>query len=1229
MIGSFFFFLILLPRILFVHGTNGEDQYTYPLGNLEEKIKSFEKVAQNDDFKIYKITAPIGYHSFFLYPPHTYDASAPFDHKIIPDDPTKNCYELIDNETVGNGRWIDPHFTVTLKPTAIGQFTFEYNGQRYTNHVDKNVVFDVLLGDTIILVESGHYNSNVYNGDLNKNGQLLNFPEDKIHVINENTEFKEDFVVKKGFAPITVYLRIPKVLDDEGTGHWQSGKERDIDDNDGDGDSDFMDFANFVWLDGVGAHEQVIAQSTFDNAPDRVEPRHFRMQPVDVNDEIYNIYTCTILDSCFYGLKFEYKHIDGDHGRGGIHQTQSQNLVNFDQTNCFTITGKNGNDFTGYWDKYTEVGDYRMLYVEQEVAKGTGEDNWKTVINRTKCHPSDIIKKGVVGQKDTVSLHINTAGNNPEVILQQYQTVDGVSKWVDIEAHMVNGPLKADAGMAMINGRRNAGADSGIDDFVYDDGIEVIKNDDKYQDNSNDQGVSYKGSGVWNFIITQSEDTAVLDMTNIHRYNGKYYIRVEYKGRYWETYRISSQEMTYSSYSEQNSRFSHYFCEWLEATGERNVKFVVANEYSSAISDTLIADRTDLWGKTLEAEQIMVSEDGILPENANVRFSWEDMTNKLHRAYLRGATHTEDRFLVVRGSGDGKLKDIDGDDLTAGAQYSDRYGLQANEEIFKDNNNWIYYTDVQMKPSAQVKIIAEYDEIDQYFIGSSDTWSTTVLQGTADNAYPIRLLYDFKINRLISAYVPRGNTIDTEIEFIATNLMLIRRNNGEATQLAFANNNMSDVGQQAYGVLELTEDSLHDSSQPLLKRSLYWISFPFDVYLPDAISSGKYGVHWLIQSYNGARRAEEGLWLESEPFWDFHWDNDITLEAGKGYVLEIDIAQLDADGLLPDNGTIGFYFPSKQAIQNHIVQYPNPVTVEVDPHECTINRPIPGYGDRRIRDSHWNVIGVPSYVNAGADFSEHVENNIDGNALKFYYQWDGEQDKYTPIQSKNDKTQESNFHTLHAYMVQFAGDLQWNSVVAEGQGQPAAIAARRMSDYRAKEHNLTLELQQNGSLLDHTYVTLQEEDVTAAFDFNYDLCKIKNAGANVYSLIATETGNVEVAGNVLPVESAVVPLGVVAATAGEYTFAMPDGTDGIIVELIDYETNTRTNLLLSDYTVNLPAGTNDTRFALHVQPSKVTTSIENGAVEGESGKVRKLVIDGKLLLQKGNTLYDAQGHIVR
>ena len=140
-----------------------------------------------------------------------------------------------------------------------------------------------------------------------------------------------------------------------------------------------------------------------------------------------------------------------------------------------------------------------------------------------------------------------------------------------------------------------------------------------------------------------------------------------------------------------------------------------------------------------------------------------------------------------------------------------------------------------------------------------------------------------------------------------------------------------------------------------------------------------------------------------------------------------------------------------------------------------------------------------------------------------------------------------------------------------------------------------------------------------------DLTKIINKGANIYTVVNGD----QMAGNVVPAEETLLPLGVVITTAGEYRFAMPSSSNGVTVELIDYESGTRTNLLAKDYTINLPNGTFESRFALSIQPDKVSTDLENSEASISNDNVRKLLIDGVLYLVKDGCIYDAQGKLVR
>ena len=1093
---------------------------------------------------------------------------------------------------------------VKLVRSEFGHYGIKYNGQSYFSKDDDDVIVNVPYGATITFIEGQPY-SDIYTGGIMQSAptEVPQLDLDQPFIVLSDVTFDDNYVTK---VDQVAYLGVPN------SSTW---------DNSGN--------ANLIWR-----HDSNEGFVMYDN----VDKGELAFESNDVK-----YYKFNIIAGCnkfLFQRKNASTEADTHNTTGTFAETPAYIYRDLRSgINCYMLDGTvDGTKHNGYWCALPpQSGDYRLLYVEQVVEK----DAQGTTITRKKAHPSDVVRANeITAEGAIVSLHTyqdrtypaitvyDEGGNhtydqgsfsNPEIILQKY---DG-SNWVDMESYMVYRQLEtAHASMATLPGRKNASPGSSVDDFRIGDGIEAIKND-THED---------QGNGVWNFYIINNGTKVTVDLPRTHRYEGNYYIRTDAAFGGWNSYTGSDNHMTRSDVSKHHSNYSHYYCKWVEAVGT-NVKFTIANDYGMAISDTLVADSTTLWGELLaDADKMVTGET--LPASANVRFAWNEKSNFLHRAYLAGSTDVASRFLVLEGKSN-QLYNAEGNALAAGVNNGTdpRYGLKANEEIFNDISNWVYYTDVQMIPGAELKLTAKYNGKVQYFVGTEDAYCDTVLMGTGSQKYLIRLLYDFKTNELISAYVPGDNST---IEPIQTNLMLLRKENETPRQLSFTTNNMNEVGKRAYGVLELTKATLIDNTQGknIYERSLYWISFPFNVRITDIFGFGEYGKHWIIQSYDGAKRAANGLWTDSETNWVYHFDPN-TLNAGTtdqgimkrgvGYVVALDLDQIKADDPFVGRiNTLALYFPSTNTITDHIVNT-SKVTIPVPEHVCTINRNTPK-GDRRIKDSHWNVIGVPSYINAKGNFGsiegkfDHIELENRPQELQFYYRWLGDYDKYevtTPSATVN-------FNSLTAYMVQYAGDLTWTSVLNEG---PASLAAKRNSD-EMEQYHLCLELQQNGQEQDRTFIQLQEEEVTTSFDFNYDLCKIKNSGANIYSLIATDRDPIEVAGNVLPVGEAIIPLGIKLDAAGEYTFAMPDGTDGIVAELIDYEANTTTNLLFSDYTVSLPKGTNETRFALSVRPDKTVTSMENITTPSDS-EVRKFIIDGVLYMQKDDVLYDAQGHIVR
>ena len=209
-------------------------------------------------------------------------------------------------------------------------------------------------------------------------------------------------------------------------------------------------------------------------------------------------------------------------------------------------------------------------------------------------------------------------------------------------------------------------------------------------------------------------------------------------------------------------------------------------------------------------------------------------------------------------------------------------------------------------------------------------------------------------------------------------------------------------------------------------------------------------------------------------------------------------------------------------------------------------------------------------------------------------------------------------------MVQYGGNVQW---VTSGTG-PASIVARNTYAEQPKEVEFRLEIQQNEKMVDQTFVIMSNDDqINANFQFGEDMSKDFNArNANIYTMTAD---NVAAAGNSLPMSetTTIVPIGVSVKKTGDYTFSIPDGTNGVGVTLIDEETGIRTSLSALDYTVNLAAGDYTERFWLEISPVKgAETGMEE--VTGDGLQVtgpRKVMIDGLLYIVRDGKMFDATG----
>ena len=713
-----------------------------------------------------------------------------------------------------------------------------------------------------------------------------------------------------------------------------------------------------------------------------------------------------------------------------------------------------------------------------------------------------------------------------------------------------------------------------------------------------EEGCGITESGVYNFVAQQDANNKVTLLINDwHAYTGAYYIRTDAASGGWGGYKQNGNKMTYTSYADKNHNFDHYYCKWVESSQSSyaNVKFCVANDYSHKLSDELDGD------EIIEKAGV---HTGCLPANANVRFGWDSKTNELSRAYISGSATASDRFLVLEGNE--HLKAVDGSALNVS-------GLNPNEAIFADRQNWIYQLDVQANPLTDISLTAQFNGKIQTFFGTAKG----MMQATNEDYHKVRMIYDFKTNNLIAAWLLDPEQ-EIEAETVASNMLIIREDQGTANQITFTNQSNSVEINTAYGVMTFTQTHITDNQKTQRERSLYWISFPFDVKIDDVfgLGIGEYADQWIIQRYNGAARAEKGLFGDSGTYWEYIFDKNTILRAGEGYVLVLDLKKIQ---FLHGATDVSLYFPSLN--KTNILIGALPTTFTVPEHECTIDRTFEDGGktyNHKFTDSHWNLIGVPGFIDQTWTEEKVKQYSFMQDDVSFYYNFNLADSRY------NVQSTATTFKAMYAYMVQFAGNIDWSTQALAPT--PAELAARRNSDVKPEKVVLRLELAQGQEVADRTFIQLQQEGATADFDLSLDLSKIINAGSNIYTIVGED--RTPAAGNVLPFEETTVAVGVDIATAGEYTFRMPDGTEGMVVELIDYETNTTTNLLLNDYTVNLPAGSNETRFALSLKPEKAATSIESTTTPSDSN-TRKFIIDGKLYLQKDGMLYDAQGKLVR
>lgn len=689
---------------------------------------------------------------------------------------------------------------------------------------------------------------------------------------------------------------------------------------------------------------------------------------------------------------------------------------------------------------------------------------------------------------------------------------------------------------------------------------------------------------VYNFVLKQnnkgSTHSRSVETSLTHLYSGNYYIRTDIAPGGWNTYKQNSHAFThFNKYDDET--YNHYWVGYTEYSNV-NTKARIANDYNSNLS-------TELGDYNIS--------------NANVRYSYNNNTNVFNRAFLGGSTVNNDF-----------LKLVVGDNFAEG-------------KTFTDISNWVYEVTVKATKGTKADVSAKHDNVNNKEPYNLRDDVTLLGAGSSEGEQTIRVIYDFKKNRMICGWVPNDTTDHDGNLIIDADMLIVRVGNESAPiiKMDSVEDKISDLN-RIYFVMELSKETIINDT-----TNLFWFSVPFECKLKDVFGIEGYGEKWVIQRYRGDKRAEYGFRPEIETFWaNMKQNNTATLEPNRGYVLSLNLTESDfksididekGDGNKVTKSLLRLYFPS--TAQGFTLSKDNDMIVTVPGHLCTVQ----SIEDRKPLDSHWNIIGVPGYQPVKVEGYEPIppaggyypgEDAHNANiAPNFLYTWNGTKDGYT-VEDGSKFT----YQHFYAYMVQFAGTIDWSQYT---QNTNPASAPRRMATKADKRYKLLLS--ENGINADQTFITLSENG-SHEYSIGNDLEKI---GSTSVARIYTQEGNWNLAANHLCDTTTVLPLTLSIPAEGEYTLSLEQGRYSSDALLYDSETGTYTDLSKEGYTFTAEAGVNNERFALRfgmklpggnptdLQQSQaqylVRTEGQRIIIEGMAGDVRLYDMTGRVMTQ--------------
>ncbi len=420
-------------------------------------------------------------------------------------------------------------------------------------------------------------------------------------------------------------------------------------------------------------------------------------------------------------------------------------------------------------------------------------------------------------------------------------------------------------------------------------------------------------------------------------------------------------------------------------------------------------------------------------------------------------------------------------------------------------------------------------------------------------------------------------------------------------------------------------------------KSWYPFAVPFAAtinanveYLDSTLAAAsKYGTHFAIKTYDGARRAEEGV--DQTNNW-VQLNRNEKLQPGVGYI----ISALT----YPDKDTATIRIP--MTVDNAWLANGELTTVnEVTRNAVAVAAHTGAAATEHQRHAGWNFVANPYLSNfAGSEASNKDGSFITGELLidKGEYYYDRDDDvPYVTIPTYNFahyyqvKLSDATLSPAYSFFVQ-VGD---SGTMTFGRQQaPASIAARNAEE-RPVKMDVDITLSDNHSS-DQTGIIISDR-YSDAYEIGRDLEKLFGSAYNlsVYTLMADNT---PLAFQALAIRSnmQVIPVGYRAPEQGEYTFRLNEATSSIDLlneqyeqlVLVDYQTGELTNLLIADYTFYSERTQADNRFAIYAVPRQnAPTDLPNAI--GQDKEAQKIIHNGHLYILRDGNVYNGNGQIVK